>query len=110
MTRSLSHWITLAGLVLLGLLMALRIAGMQPASARIAVALLALLPIAVLVLTSLRGDQKWGTWAAVWMIPYFAVAVGELLIQPLTPVTLAWPALTVVVFFAGLDASRRRII
>jgi uncharacterized membrane protein len=105
--RARSHWITLAGLLALAGLMLARVMALEPLSTRIAVGLLALLPLGLLVLASGRDSPKWGTWAATWMIPYFAVALGEMLIRPLTPATLAWPLLTVVVFFAGLDASRR---
>jgi len=103
----LSHWLTLAGLLLLALLLAVNLQGLQPASARLALGLLALGPLLALLLISLRGRPKWGTWAAVWMIPYFAVAVGEMLVRPPGLITLAWPALTILVFFAGLDATRR---
>lgn len=105
--RPLSHWITLAGVITLAGLMLGRVLALELLSTRIAVGLLALLPLAVLALTSGRGSPKWGTWAATWMIPYFAVALGEMLIRPLSAATLAWPLLTVIVFFAGLDASRR---
>lgn len=106
-SRPRSHWITLAGLLALAGLMLMRVLALEPLPTRIAVGLLALLPLALLMLASIRGSAKWGTWAATWMIPYFAVALGEMLIRPLTPATLAWPLLTIIVFFAGLDASRR---
>lgn len=105
--RPLSHWITLAGVLALAGLMLVRVLALDALSTRIAVGLLALLPLAVLALSSGRGSPKWGTWAAAWMIPYFAVALGEMLIHPLTPASVAWPLLTIIVFFAGLDASRR---
>ena len=106
-SRPLSHWITLAGLLGLAGLMLVRVLALELLATRIAVGLLALLPLVLLALTSGRRSPKWGTWAATWMIPYFAVALGEMLIRPLTLVTLAWPLLTMIVFFAGLDASRR---
>ena len=106
-SRPLSHWLTLAGLLALAGLMLVRVLALELLSTRIAVGLLALLPLALLILASSRASPKWGTWAATWMIPYFAVALGEMLIRPLTPLTMAWPLLTIIVFFAGLDASRR---
>jgi len=105
--RSTSHWITLAGLLVLALLMLIRIVGMEALSMRLAVGLLTVLPPLLLALASAWGSPKWGTWAAAWMIPFFAVSLGEMLLGPLTPATVAWPLLTLVVFFAGLDASRR---
>jgi uncharacterized membrane protein len=65
-------------------------------------------PLACLFLAGLRPPRKWGGWAAVVMVPYFCIALGEVIANPaeyLTAALLAGGAM--IVFFFALDFTRR---
>lgn len=76
---------------------------------RLPAGLAALLPLALLIAAGLKPHYKWGLWVAVVMIPYFIVAVTNVLGDPSVRNThLVITVLTLLTFFAGMDFDRQR--
>jgi uncharacterized membrane protein len=66
------------------------------------------IPLIVLFVTGLKPPRKWGGWVAAAMVPYFSIALGEVVADPterFVPGLLAGGAM--IVFFAALDYMRR---
>lgn len=108
--RPPSAWAALAGLVILSVwLLAVPPAGAATGTAgRLLVGLACALPMLILIAAWLRPSIKWGAWVAVVMVPYVTLAVGAALIaQENRVAAIAFAAVTVLVFFTGLDAGRR---
>lgn len=69
----------------------------------------AALPLGVLAACSALRLPRWAIATAIVMLPYFAYAVMELLVNPSWRRTAGvFAALTILVFLAALDAERRR--
>jgi len=65
-------------------------------------------PLFVLFVTGLKPPRKWGGWVAVAMVPYFAIALGEVIANPSGQfATSLLAGCTMIVFFSALDFSRR---
>ena len=65
-------------------------------------------PLLCLFAAGLRPPRKWGGWAAVFMVPYFCIALGEVIANPAKFVSAALLAGgAMVVFFFALDYTRR---
>ncbi len=65
-------------------------------------------PLILLFATGLKPPRKWGGWVAAAMVPYFSVALGEVIANPASRIAaslLAGGAM--IVFFAALDIGRR---
>jgi uncharacterized membrane protein len=78
------------------------------ANARLVAGLFCALPLLILVAAWWRAGPKWGGWVAVVLVPYVTLAVGAVLVSPGGRLAAGlFALLTVVVFFAGLDAGRR---
>lgn len=102
---------TVAGLVVLAvwLLAAPPAGGGAPALARLVIGATCALPLAVLAATGLRGVRQWGAWVAIVLVPYFALSVGTLLVDPARRLeSIAFSSLVATVFFLGIAANRRR--
>ena len=97
---TLSRGIAMAGLlVMIG---ALLLPVPTPWSGTIAI------PLIALFLTGLKPPRKWGGWIAAAMVPYFSIALAEVIADPtgrLVTSLLAGGAM--IVFFAALDFTRR---
>jgi uncharacterized membrane protein len=66
------------------------------------------IPLALLFVTGLKPPPRWGGWVATAMIPYFCVAIGELIANPKMRLTSALiVGSSVVIIFAALDFVRR---
>lgn len=108
--RPASWWLTWLVLVVLSawLLISPPAPRMADGSARLAIGLLCAAPLLLLLVTGLGRRPRWGAWVAVVMIPYLALGVGALLVTPSSRASQAvFSGLTVLAFFAGLDATRR---
>lgn len=102
---------TVAGLGVLALwLLAAPPAGTAtPALTRLAIGAACALPLAVLAATGLRGVRQWGAWVAIVLVPYFALSVGSMLVDPVRRLeSVAFSSLVAAVFFLGIAANRRR--
>ena len=65
-------------------------------------------PLMLLLVTGLKPPRRWGGWVAVMMIPYFCVAVGELIANPAMRTTSALiVGCTVLITVAAMDYVRR---
>lgn len=65
-------------------------------------------PLLCLFAFGLRPPRKWGGWVAVFMVPYFCIALGEAIANPaefLTSALVAGGA--IVAFLSALDYTRR---
>jgi uncharacterized membrane protein len=102
---------TSAGLLLLGLWLLVSPPAGNAAGAgiRLMIGALCALPLVILAVAGLRGVRQWGTWVAIVLIPYFALSVGAMLVNPggRTEGT-AFSVLVAVVFFLGIAADRQR--
>jgi uncharacterized membrane protein len=66
------------------------------------------IPLIALFMTGLKPPRKWGGWVAAAMVPYFCIALAEVVADPtgrFVTVLLAGGAM--IVFFAALDFTRR---
>jgi len=101
-----TRWIACGGLVVLGgAIIGPTLGAPAPATA---VACAIALPLPVMVLTGLLRQPRWGIWTAVLMIPYFSVALTDMLTTPGNRWSSAAVAtVAVVVFFAAIDVARR---
>lgn len=110
-TRSLpSAQVAMGGLTLLAawLVLAPPADADSPAGTRLAVGLACALPLLILMAAWWRAGPRWGAWVAVVLVPYVTLAVGAVLVSPDGRLAAGlFALLTVVVFFAGLDAGRR---
>ena len=98
--HALSRGIALAGLLVM--ISTLLLPVPTPWSGMVSVPLIALLA------AGLKPPRKWGGWVAVAMVPYFCIALGEVIADPsgrFMTGLLAGGAM--VVFFAALDFTRR---
>jgi hypothetical protein len=79
------------------------------AGVRLAIGLLCAAPLLALLGTSPRAGPRWGAWVAIVLVPYFALAVGGMLMMPADQRTLsvAFSGLVALVFLAGVAAARR---
>ena len=100
MSQSFPRYLALAGLaVLIGILL---LPTPSPWTLTISV------PLVVLLVTGLKPPPRWGGWVAVLMIPYFCVALGELIANPARRLTSAIIiACTMLILFAAMDFVRR---
>ena len=65
-------------------------------------------PLVLLLLTGLKPPPRWGGWVAVLMIPYFCVAVGELIANPARrPMSAMVIFCSLLIAFAAMDFVRR---
>ena len=65
-------------------------------------------PLIILCLTGLKPPRKWGGWVAAAMVPYFCIALGELIANPASRLTTSLVAGgATIVFFAAIDIGRR---
>ena len=65
-------------------------------------------PLILLCLTGLKPPRKWGGWVAAAMVPYFSIALGEVIANPASRiVTSLLAGCAMIVFFAALDIGRR---
>lgn len=104
MSAALSLRAALAGLLLLGLMIFLRI-GLPPQPATI----LAILPLAVLLLAARWPTRTWAVATASTMLVYFSYGVMEILTNPPgRRRAVLFSLLTVGIFLAALDSIRRR--
>ncbi len=95
-----SQRLALAGL----LIMVALLLAPEPTAWSAAVAL----PLLVLALTGLRPARKWGGWVAAVMVPYFCVALGEAIANPVDRLAAgALSACAAMVFIAAFDSLRR---
>jgi len=70
-------------------------------------ALLIIAPLIILLLSGLKPPRRWGGWAAVAMVPYLCVALGELIADPANrPTYSIIVGCTLIVFFAAMDFVR----
>lgn len=105
-----SVWISLLGLAALTLwLLVTPPAGADAGvSVRLVIGAICAAPLVVLLATANADRHKWGVWVAVMMIPYVTFSVGSLLVSPGARMQGAlFAAVTVLTFFAGIDAARR---
>jgi len=66
-------------------------------------------PLIIFFVTGLKPPRKWGGWVAAAMVPYFCIALGEVVADPTERFVaglLAGGAM--IVFFAALDLMRRK--
>jgi len=99
-SAALSRRAALAGLLLLGLMIALP---PQPATA------LAALPLGVLLMAAWRPSRTWAVATASVMLAYFSYGVMEILTNPAGRTrAIGFSLLTVGIFLAALDSIRRR--
>ncbi len=93
------------GIALVGLLIMIAVLFLPrptPWSGTIAV------PLIVLFVTGVRPPRKWGGWVAAAMVPYFCIALGEVIANPAGRFeTGLLAACAMIIFFAVLDFSRR---
>jgi len=65
-------------------------------------------PLVVFSLAGLKPPRKWGGWLAAAMVPYFCVALGEVIANPVSrTATSILAGGAMIVFFAALDFGRR---
>ena len=97
---SVPRYVALAGLsVLIGILL---LPTPSPWTLSISV------PLVLLFLTGLKPPPRWGGWVAVLMIPYFCVAVGELIANPARrPISTMVICCSLLITFAAMDFVRR---
>jgi len=100
MSQSLPRYLALAGLAaLIGILLL-----PTPSPWTLAISV----PLVLLLVTGLKPPPRWGGWVAVLMIPYFCVAVGELIANPARrPISTIIIGCTILITFAALDYVRR---
>lgn len=104
MSAALSRRAALAGLLLLGLMIFL-MSGLPPQPATI----LAILPLAALLVTARWPTRIWAVAVASVMLAYFSYGVMEILTDPPgRRRALLFSLLTVGIFLAALDSIRRR--
>lgn len=105
--RHASHWIALGGLLILITVILLP----TPSVWRVILAS----PLIILLVTGLKPPPRWGGWAAVAMIPYLCIAIGEVIVDShnrLTYIIIVGSALLVfaasMVFVRKTGVSLRR--
>jgi len=65
-------------------------------------------PLIIFFITGLKPPRKWGGWVAAAMVPYFCIALGEVVADPTERfVTGLLAGGAMIVFFAALDLMRR---
>jgi len=95
-----SRGITLAGLLVM--ISALLFPMPTPWTGTVAV------PLIALCVAGLKPPRKWGGWVAVSMVPYFCIALGEVIANPTERfISSLLAGCAMIVFFAALDFMRR---
>jgi uncharacterized membrane protein len=98
--RSASRWIALGGLAVLVAVI------LFPAPRLLNLIVAA--PLIVLFFTGLKPPPRWGGWAAVAMVPYLCVSLGEAIVDPANRATYGFVVgCTLLVFFASMDFVRQ---
>ena len=108
--RDFSRYAASVSLLGLALILLPATSNLGEGSGRWLLSILLAAPPAVMAMFGFRGGSKrWGQWVACLMIPYFALALGEVIAVPGgSPYGLAASLLTAAAFLLALDAQRRR--
>jgi|GEM_PF-5606305 len=65
-------------------------------------------PLIILFATGCKPPRKWGGWVAAAMVPYFCIALGEVIANPEERLMAGLLAVcATITFFAALDFNRR---
>jgi len=65
-------------------------------------------PLIILFAAGCKPPRKWGGWVAVTMVPYFCIALGEVIANPAERFMAGLLAVcATIAFFAALDFNRR---
>jgi len=100
MNRLNGHWLALSGIAILIAVLLLP----MPSTWTLIVSV----PLIVLFVTGLQPPPRWGGWAAVTMIPYLCIAVGEAIADPDNqPFNAVIVVCSLVVFFAAMYFVRK---
>ncbi len=100
MTAAASRLAALAGLVALAAMLAVPLG---PGT------VIAVVPIAAVLVAGAAAARRWAIATAIVMLPYFSYGVMEVLTNPGGRTrALLLTTLTIAVFFAALDSMRRR--
>jgi len=100
MSKDSPRYLALAGLaVLIGVLL---LPTPSPWTLTISV------PLVLLLVAGLKPPPRWGGWVAVLMIPYFCIAVGELIANPARrTISTIIICCTILITFAAMDFVRK---
>ena len=100
MTGAASRWLALTGLAALIALL------LWPPDAA---GMIGAAPLATLLLTGIGALSRWAIATAILMLPYFSYGIMEAITSPAGRLrAVVFSALTVAVFLAALDVTRRR--